>query len=416
MPMSANRERSLEELERAMRRTPAYAEWRPLDPGPGADVDERYAALPVTTSTWMGALSPRGFVPEGCDLDAALDRDEHVELVRTSGTTGPPMTLVWSQLWWDESERRSWSLNSAVSRIATGSHREAVLASPRCVGPGGEDGPLPLAERTLENLLFVNERPNVTWDDAEVVRMRDELWQFAPEVVEADPAYLAAFCARAEALGLALPRPAVVVLTYARPSRLHTARIERVMGAHVVSSYGSTETGYVLVSCEHGRLHQHLASCRIDLLPWRDGARVKRLLVTPFGHPFMCVLRFDVGDLAKLADGPCPCGRTEGYQFERIEGRVSDTTLRADGVPLTLAELDDAVASCPSSDRIVSYQVEQTAPGALRLRAVATGAIDEGEIRRRLERLYGPGASVEVQSAPVLEPEPSGKYATVRRR
>ncbi len=270
-------------------------------------------------------------------------------------------------------------------------------------------------ERTLGRLLFLNEHADVaSWRDETVRRMIGELRDYRPAILEAEPAYLAALCARAEALGLTLPRERVVVLTYAMPSRLERLRIQRALGASVVSSYGSTETGYVLVECERGRMHHVAASCRIDFVPLRNQPNVGRLLVTPFGHPWACFLKFDVGDLARRALEPCPCGRPGGA-VERIEGRVEEATIASDGRIVTAAELDDAIAATPSSESVVSYQLDQSADG-LRLRMTAAGEVDGDRLTASLRALYGGEAPIAVQLVDALEPEPSGKYAHVRQR
>jgi phenylacetate-CoA ligase len=405
---------SLAELERGLDEVPVYAGWRARDPGPASSLDARYAALPATTKDSMLASAPRGFVPASADLDAALAAGD-AELVRTSGTTGPPVTLVWSQAWWDASERASWALNAEIAAVATGRDPEAVLASPRCVGPGEADRPLTAEERTLGRLLFPNEHADVArWTDATVRRMARELAAHAPTFLEAEPAYLAAFCARADALAIELPRPRVVTLTYTNPSRLERARIQRVLGVAIASSYGSTETGTVLVECERGRMHHNAASCRIELEPLRGSTEVGRLLVTPFGHPFACYLRFDIGDLARRATTPCPCGRPGGA-IQRIEGRVAEATIASDGRVVTVAELDDAVAAVPASASVVSYQVEQRGDG-VRLRATTTGALDGEPLAAALRALYGGSVPVAIETVAALEPEPSGKYARVRQR
>ncbi len=403
--------RSVAELERGLREVPVYARWRAFDLGDAAGVDARFAAMPETGRTLMCEHAPRGFVPASADLDAALARGD-VELVRTSGTTGPPVPGVWSQAWWDASERASWALNAHLASAATGEHHEAILASPRCVGPYANELRMTARERTIGRLLFLNEHADVArWDDALVQRMAFELGQHAPPVLEGEPAYLAAFCARAEALGLTLPRPRVVVLTYTVPSKVERARIARGFGAPIVSSYGSTETGYVLIECEHGRMHQNVSSCRVDFESFGSDD-VGRLLVTPFGHPFACFLKFDVGDLARRALEACPCGR-EGDAILRIEGRVDEVT-GPSGRMITFGEVDDAIAEAPASEHIVSYQLSQSGDAIL-LRATADGPFDAEDLTRALSALYGPGMNVTVERVPALEPEPSGKYARVRR-
>ena len=404
--------RSLAELDRGLRDVPAYAAWRALDRGSAVAIDERYAALPATTKELTLAHAPRGFVPTSADLDAALAAGD-AELVRTSGTTGPPVTLVWSQAWWDESERLSAELNDNIAAVG-GDDREAVLASARCVGPGPSDRPRSMAERTLGRLLFPNEHADVAqWTDDDVRRIAAELVDYGPALLEAEPAYLAAWCASAERLALRMPQPRVVTLSYTNPSRLERARIGRTLGVPLASAYGSTETGTVLVECERGRMHHNAASCRIDFVPLRDSPAIGKLLVTPFGHPFACYLRFDVGDLARLATEPCPCGRPGGA-LERIEGRVQEATITSDGRIITVAELDDVIATVPTSDRIISYQLEQRADG-VHLRACAAAELDVAQLGVALRTLYR-RLPVTVERVAALDPEPSGKYARVHQR
>lgn len=152
--------RSRAELERGLRDTPAYQSWRSRDPGPAATIDERYAALPLTRKDDLRAGAPRAFVPAGRALDAALASGE-MEIVTASGTTGAPTSLVWSQSWWNASEAASWALNADLAAAATGRHREAVLASARCVGPPPANRHRSMAERTVGRLLFLNETADI---------------------------------------------------------------------------------------------------------------------------------------------------------------------------------------------------------------------------------------------------------------
>jgi phenylacetate-CoA ligase len=151
-------------------------------------------------------------------------------------------------------------------------------------------------------------------------------------------------------------------------------------------------------------------------MPLLEDARIVKLIVTPFGHPWMCLLRFDVGDLARPATAPCPCGRTVGLALDDIEGRVEDATLATDGRLITAAALDATVAGAPSAEQIVLYQVDQPAPGELHLRAVATGPLDAAAMADRLRAKYGPGSSITVERVAAIEPRPSGKYPYVRQR
>ena len=82
---------------------------------------------------------------------------------------------------------------------------------------------------------------------------------------------------------------------------------------------------------------------------------------------------------------------------------------------ISVAELDDAIAAAPTSERIISYQLEQHA-GGVHLRATTSAAVVVAQLAAALHALYGGAMPVTVEPVAALEPEPSGKYARVRQR
>jgi phenylacetate-coenzyme A ligase PaaK-like adenylate-forming protein len=404
-------------LDSALRDLPAYREWRECDPGPHHPVGSRYAALPHTTKERIREFFPSGFLLPGRDLQSGLAQGE-ISLAQTSGTTSEQVTTLWCQPWWDASERASWTLNAHAAAAGLGAHREALLASPRSVGIARPDGSrLPMDARRQGRFLFLNEEPDPTrWTDDDIRRIADELDLFEPVALEANPSFLARFCLRALRLGLKVREPRLIVLTFELPSRAHRRLIRRLFPeTPQMGSHGSTETGYVFAECEHGRYHQNVRSCRVDVEPFnarRGDPGVGRFLVTPFHHPWYSLLRFHIGDLGHVSQDSCPCGRSDGLVLDRLEGRLSDLTLRADGTAVTVEALDAAVGDVPG---LAAYEVSQPALGQIHLRLVADG--DSSPLdpaRRAAERLYGPGTRVDASIEEDFGPEPSGKYRLAR--
>lgn len=213
-------------------------------------------------------------------------------------------------------------------------------------------------------------------------------------------------------------QPALIFLTYSFPSRTYLRQIRRVFRAPTISSYGSTETGHVFMECEDGRLHQNTDHCRVDFQPWAapsGGPDRGRLLVTVFHNSWFIVLRFDIGDVARLdTRGPCPCGRTAGLTLAAIEGRIKDVTFTPDGRVLTVEDLDAALATAPGID---GWQLDLPDPQSLRLRLLAEpGATDAAcrEAREQIARLYGSNVRITVTAEDTLQPEASGKFRFVR--
>lgn len=407
--------RCADALDQALAEVPAYASWRAFDPGPGASVDERYRALPALTKQLMNHHSPAGFVPRGRSLEQGL-RDGEIELVTTSGSTEDKVQNAWYQPWWDASERASWSLNAHARRAATGDHHEAILVNPLNVGVASEQ-PLPFERRRLARFLYLNELVDpLAWPDDHHRRMLEELALFRPAVLEANPSYLARLCRWAARQRQRPFLPALITLTYEYPSLLHRRQARAVFDAPLMSSYGSTEAGYVFVECEHGRMHQNTATCRVDFLPLaadRASPSVGKLLLTTFDNPWRALIRFDAGDLGRLADGPCPCGRTDGLTLAAIEGRTVNLTTTPEGRLVTQAEVDRRLAAVDGLDE---YQLLQAGARRYLLRVVSDGG-GEGVERRAgeaLRELYGPGAELSVSRADALAPEASGKYRLVK--
>jgi phenylacetate-coenzyme A ligase PaaK-like adenylate-forming protein len=408
------RTRCLEALDIALQRTPMYASWRPRDPGPSHDLDSRFAALPFLTKADIRAHFPDGVVPRGLDWKAALERGE-ISFVKTSGTAAEALTNIWNQAWWDASEAASWKLNAAAAAAATGSHREAILASALSVGPRSNGPTLDRKARTLGRFLFLNEYGStLEWPVGHEKRMLAELAEFQPDVLEANPSLLARLARFIVASGAAVFQPKLITITYEFPSKLQLRVIKQAFSSPVVSSYGSTEAGYVFMECEHGLYHQNAEFCRVDMIPvGMDG--IGRMMVTTFGNTWFPLLRFEIGDLGRVSHEPCPCGRSFGLTLSSIEGRLLSICQAADGAIVTHRQIDEAIAAAPG---VSEYRVDQDAPGSLSVKIVSSGGmpgVAAREARDALHALFGSGMEISAEAVPVLAPEQSGKFLLVRR-
>jgi phenylacetate-CoA ligase len=416
-------ERCRHALSLALDGTPLYDSWRSRDPGPSRSLDERFRSLPVLTKDDIRAHFPYGLVPRGKDLDAARASGE-LSYVRTSGTADEALENIWNQKWWDESERASWTLNAHAAAAADGKHREAILASAFSVGPRSDGPPLEKESRRLGRFLFLNEYGRTeSWPEGHEKRILSEIAAYRPVVLEANPSLLARTARWAWHDGARAWQPALITLTYEYPSELHLRAIRRVFHCPIASSYGSTEAGYVFMECEHGRLHQNTATCRVDMipLPGQDPAGevppggLGRIIATTLGNEWFPLLRFDVGDVGRLADSPCPCGRDSGLTLSAVEGRLKSLCRAGDGTLVTHRRIDTALAGV---DGLAQYRVDQTAPEDVRLSVVeepgARAGIDVAA-RDALAALFGPRVRISARTVPHLVPEASGKFLLVLR-
>jgi phenylacetate-CoA ligase len=404
-------------FEGALAHAPAYRTWRRHDRGPSVDIFARYQAMPVLGKADLREHQPGGFVPAGRDLDSALANGE-VELVKTSGSTSEAVTNVWCQEWWDASEASSWKLHAATASARLGDHREAILASPLCVGFGSEVGYLTMQQRTLWHYLFLTEKADpAEWSPMLCDRMIEELAQFEPTILEANPSFLSVLCRHAIKHRRRIRQPAVVILTYENPSLIHLRHIRSIFQCPVISSYGATESGYVFMQCEAGRLHQNVEQCHVDfqpLAPRHGGPMVGRVLASTFHNPWRALIRFDMGDLVRLATEACPCGRHEGLTLDAIEGRIANATLSLAGKLVTQREADVAIAEVDGVDQ---YELVQTDPATVCIRYVSDTrepAAVEPELLASLQQCYGSSVKIIFGRVQALSPVRGVKYRLAR--
>ena len=139
------------------------------------------------------------------------------------------------------------------------------------------------------------------------------------------------------------------------------------------------------------------------------------MLVTVFHNPWFVVLRFAIGDVARLDDrGPCPCGRRAGLTLAAIEGRVSGLTRDAAGNAVSEDDLDAVLAPIRG---LTAWQLDLPAPARLRLRIMAEPGLARQasrQAREVLRGIYGGAPGIEVASAKMLQHENSGKFRFVR--
>ena len=410
--------RSSEVLETALSQVAAYKAWQDFDPGREYPIDMRYAAMPAFTKEDIRRYFPQGLMPGKRDISRGLANGE-IEFVNTSGTIDDKVTNIWNQKWWDASERASWKLNSHASQVATGNHREAILASPLNVGFPSDSVELPMEKRRLARFLYLNEKTDpLSWSAGHMDRMIKELGVFQPVVLEAKPSLLSKLCRYIAASKKTVFQPELIVLTYEYPANFHYRQVRKVFNGPIVSSYGTTETGYVFMQCEEGKFHQNSEFCRVDfqpLKPEHGGPGLGRILVTTFDNSWYYIVHFDVGDLVRLDEsGECACGRDSGLIVSAIEGRVANATFTCSGRLVSLRELDGVLSVLEGVDE---YRLEQLAEGIYHLYLVSRRP-DKDRLAEEasdiLKGLYGQDARVSVIFKDAISPESSGKYSLAK--
>jgi phenylacetate-CoA ligase len=399
-----------EETRRMVAEVPLYRD-RPTPPADPSVLDAWLAQVPPVGKRDLRRGFPKALVRQHQDLHAAM-REEQVTLLATSGTTADRLQVIWEWSWWDPQEREAMRLNARIGRsMRQAEYREAVLTTPACGGGTCHFGSQTVAERSIDGMLFFNESADPThWSDQECERMLREWSDFAPRGVEADPVYLAIIARAALQRGVRLPLPEFITLTYETTTRAMRRDIGRALDAPLFQLYGATEAGVLFMECEHGGLHPNEHHSHIDLVPVPGSASLARVLVTTLGRPWMPLLRYDIGDVVRLAESrECQCGlQSDGPLLERVEGRSSDCT-EVNGETITPLMLDDAIhAALGPAATIEQWQlngdnllvVDPASSESAAAAAHAVGALLARRIRGEHSR--------------AIAPEASGKYRLVK--
>jgi phenylacetate-CoA ligase len=328
--------------------------------------------------------------------------------IRTSGTSGTPLTLVQTlgavvreegfvqrQLrWigWRPGQRRAWI-------------RGDIVCADR--PPDGRYWCHDLAGRMLMMSSY-------HLSESSIGAYVAALERYDPVVLHAYPSSVAALAAWLEAHGRCYGGGGAQALrgvltsseTLAPAVR---ALVERTFGVRVFDWYGQAERVAAIGSCEAGSYHVLTDYGGVELLEGEaveDGSR--ELVGTTLNNPAMPLQRYRTGDRVLPGDGrPCPCGRVFPT-VQAVIGRQERIVTLPDG--RMVARLDRVFQG---HDRhLIEGQVLYANDGRFRLRVVAgpgfTAHAESRLVAAFLLRV--PGADVVVERVAAIPRGPNGKF------
>lgn len=398
----------MEDLLSAVRDLPIYAD-RPLAPDRGIEASLR--ALPFLIKSDLRRNFPHNFLRPGTAF-AQMIASKQAEIVRTSGTSSDRLQVFWETDWWERQELAALRRHPAIRPFLNGPYNEVVLTTPMCAESVCKTGPATMEERRVDNLLFLNTQHDPSrWTPADLSRMADEIDQFRPVAIEADPVYLSILARHLRDTNRPFPRIDWILLTYEFVSALDKSLIHSLFDCPVYDYYGLTEAGVFFLECPNHRHHFCGSDCAIELIRPKNSplpVEIAEVVVTTWGNKAEPLLRYRTGDLVTLDSGQCACGMP-GPAVRCFEGRIRDLIQFPDGEVYTPRQIDIALYG---TQGLAQYKCVQEQPNAVRIEYVQDGRTDPGdEIHHRIRRFW-PAVRVTVKRLPYLTPESSGKYRT----
>lgn len=188
---------------------------------------------------------------------------------------------------------------------------------------------------------------------------------------------------------------------------------QRVYGCKSFDSWSGLEACGLVSECEHGSLHISPDLGLIELLdehgkPVAPG-EIGEVVCTGFVNYDQPLIRYRIGDLMRLGDKPCSCGRVMPV-IKEIIGRVEDTVVGKDG--REMVRFHGIFINLPN---LIEAQIIQHTLDAFEINIVTNGRWTAEEarlVKNRMTSQLG-DVTVEIREVSALIRNPSGKFPAV---
>lgn len=315
--------------------SPYYAErlkdFDPDDIRTAADITK----LPFTTKDDLRGQYPYGLLTRPLD--------EFVRLHASSGTTGTPTAILYTQRDLD-----TWAELMARSMYAVGIRRSDILQN--LSGYGLFTGGLGIHYGS-ERLGCLTIPAGAGNTKRQIKLIRD----FNVTALHIIPSFALYFAAKVREAGYAPEEmPWKIALIGAEPHTEETRRrIEEMLHLKAYNSYGLSEMngpGVAFECTEQNGMHVWEDSYIAEIIDPVTGEHVPEgeigeLVMTTLTREGMPIIRYRTRDLTRFLPGECPCGRT-GRRIDRITGRADDMLILK-GVNIYPMQIEQALMSLP---------------------------------------------------------------------
>jgi len=315
--------------------------------------------------------------------------------VHTSGSTGIPMTICYSKA---EQLRRG-----AVCQCAFSDQGSGFFDKRLTVGILRPDATSRISK--LFHVSYWFDRRCKVEDGISFAR------RFKPDVIHGLVSQLHVFALKVRREGVHDIRPRLIVAFGEMLSPQTRALLENTFHAPVRTLFAAWEFGFIATDCPDGSSY-HLTSDDLVVECIKDGrpagpGEPGEIVVTGLTSRVMPFIRFSLGDIAALQDGPCACGHP-GPRLANLQGRCDDLIVRPDGEVFASFHANHPLYTQPG---ILQFRITQENLEAFRIEYEAPARLEVGverEIREYFEREFL-AKQVEVRHVPRIPVDPSGK-------
>ena len=384
----------------ASRHVPAY---RGLDPAEIRGADD-LARLPLISR--KDVLEDRAAYRS----DAVPEADGLA--IRTSGSSGEPLDVL--------HDRRS-----ALANIAYSERERAVVVtmlgtkSYRSLAFEYSLGTLLVVRAFYDRAAYRPRRPPFAFVPSEepLERSLAALESIRPDVVIATGSWLEPIFREVVAANRPIPLPRLLVHGGSAMSASCRELIEDELAIPVVSRYSAGESLKIGYTCEaRDGFHLHEDLCVVELIghdsaPVADGERGS-VVISNLVNRGMVLLRYELGDYARITSAPCSCGRTSRRLVE-LEGKRVVNLRLPDGSTVHSRTLWGVVKR---ADGVRRFQIVQREQARFEVRLVTDDRSTYDAILPSIlsgMRALLPGCEVDVSWHAELHAEPGRRFETI---
>ncbi|GAB4367444.1 MAG: phenylacetate--CoA ligase family protein [Deltaproteobacteria bacterium] len=208
-----------------------------------------------------------------------------------------------------------------------------------------------------------------------------------------------------------------LVIAWAAPLHDHEKELlEEVFRCPATNIYSAREVGHVAAICPAGEFHVNQENLLVESEKAGNGqGDLEELLVTNLDISPMPFLRYRMGDVGRVEQSRCACGRTLQV-LKGLLGRTGEIFIAKDGRIISPNFWCRVFMSNRHSGQILRFQVVYTKEKNLRLilvRGKEYSAETEEYIRGTVRENFSEGTRLEIRYVDEIKPQISGKYQMV---
>lgn len=375
---------------------------------------EKYLSLPIYQKKKEGEFLIKKDIVDNFPKNFGLNEynQEEVEYATTSGTTSNRMEIIRKKGWWAEEYQRTYSNNKLLKEFWDNKLKKVIFTTAQCSNLICFMDKLPMEKRIINNTLYVNSTFNPwTWTREDIIQITEEINQYQPYYMDADPVYLAIYLFLHKKYEIKEPIyiPKVITLSYEYVNKNIRKYIEDNYNTTILNLYGTTEFGYAFLEDEEGKMKLCPDLLDVKLEPVNIEQDVYALVIDSIKNEYMPLINYRVGDMVIATEEELKNFK-EKRQITRMAGREKD--YEKVKIPVTI--IDDIFSNFKD---ILIYQLQYISNDNMVIKyetkeGKELSEMEEQMLKDRIEKLEI--GKVQVKHVQAISPERSGKFAIIK--